>query len=340
MITVRTGERRRARLHTLGGFVPSGILTNDDLAKLVDTSDEWIVTRTGIRERHVAGENETTADLAERCAVDIMERANIAADDVDVLIVATATPQYLFPSTACVVQERIGAKRAAAYDSSAACSGFVYGLAQANAYVESGMARNVLVIGAETLSRFADFTDRSTCILFGDAAAGALVTAGDDSHTGFLGFELGADGGGATELGINVGGSAMPAHKPHERSDEYIFMNGREVFKFATRVIIDSTTRVLDGLGLTMDDIDLFVPHQANTRIIDHAVDKLGIDRTKVIVNVDRYGNTSSASVPLAMIEARDDGRLKPGALVLMIAFGGGLTWGTSVARYEPEVAA
>ncbi len=336
MITTRTGARARARLHTIGAYVPPRVLTNADLEQMVETTDEWIVSRTGIRERHIV-DDQTTADLAEACARDILMRSGRDPQDIDMFIVASATPEYLFPSTACVVQERLGMMRAACYDTLAACSGFVYALGQANAYIESGMARNVLVVGAETLSRIADYTDRATCVLFGDAAAGALITAGDDGHTGFLGFELGADGTGAKELGLNVGGSACPAHQPHERSDEFLFMNGREVFKFATRVIIDSTTRLLDELGLTMDDIDLFIPHQANTRIIDHAVERLGVDPAKVVVNVDRYGNTSSASVPLAMVEARDDGRLKPGALVLMIAFGGGLTWGTAVARYEPE---
>ncbi len=336
MITTRGATRARARLHTIGSYVPERVLTNADLETMVDTTDEWIMSRTGIRERHIAADDQTTASLAVECARDILTRAGVGAMDIDVLIVATATPEYLFPSTACVVQERIGAMNAACYDSLAACSGFIYALGQANAYIEAGMAKNVLVIGAETLSRIADYTDRATCILFGDAAAGALVVADQAADSGFLGFELGADGTGSRELGINVGGSAYPASRPHERSDEFLFMNGREVFKFATRVIIDSTTRVLTETGLTMDDIDLFVPHQANTRIIDHAVEKLGIDPAKVVVNVDRYGNTSSASVPLALAEARDQGRLKPGDLVLMIAFGGGLTWGTAVVHYEP----
>jgi 3-oxoacyl-[acyl-carrier-protein] synthase-3 len=339
MITVRGAAGSHARLHTIGAYTPSKILTNADFERMVDTSDEWIVTRTGIRERHIAAENETTAALAEACARDILARAGMSGADLDVLIIATATPEHLFPSTACVVQERIGAVNAACYDSLAACSGFVYALAQARAYIESGMARKVLVIGAETLSRITDYTDRTTCVLFGDAAAGALVVASDEPTQGFVGFELGADGSGASQLGLRVGGSACPPHHPHEREDEFLFMNGREVFKFATRVIIDSTQRLLEATGLTMDDIDLFIPHQANTRIIDYAVDKLGVDRAKVMVNVDRYGNTSSASVPLAMVEARDTGRLSPGDRVLMIAFGGGLTWGATIVHYEPEAA-
>ncbi len=340
MITARGGARARARLHTVGSFVPEKRLTNDDLERMVDTSDEWIMARTGIRERRMASGDETTLTFAEGAARDIIARSGIDPRDIDVLLVPTATPEHLFPSTACLLQDRLGATNAAAYDCLAACSGFVYGLAQAYGFIESGMARNVLVIGAETLTRFTNFTDRSTCILFGDGAAGALVTAGDDSHTGFLGFDIGADGGGGKDLGLPVGGSHIPAHQSHEAEQEYIFMKGREVFKFATRVIVDAATRLLEKTGITMGDIDLFVPHQANLRIIDHAVEKLGIDPGKVVVNLERFGNTSSASVPLALAEARDDGRLQPGNLVMMIAFGAGLTWGATIVAYEPEAAA
>ena len=341
MIAVRNGTRQRARLVALGSHVPETRLTNADLERMVDTTDEWIVSRTGIRERRIAGPDESTADLAVRAAQDILANAGMSADEIDVLIIPTATPEYLFPSTAAVVQDRIGATKAAAFDLLAACSGFVYGLAQACALVESGLARNVLVIGAETLTRIADFSDRSTCVLFGDAAAGALVTVGDEeTTTGFLGFELGTDGSGGKDLLLPVGGSRNPPNRPFDPSDAFLRMNGREVFKFATRVMTDSTTRLLQALELSPGAIDLFVPHQANTRIIDYAVERLGIDPAKVVVNLDRYGNTSSASVPLALAEARDQGRLKPGDLVLLIAFGGGLTWGSTVVRYEPVVPA
>ena len=337
MIAIRNGVGRRARLAALGAHFPERRLTNADLEQMVDTTDEWIVTRTGIHERRIAEPDQSTADLATLAAEDILRNAGITAQDIDVLIIPSATPEYLFPSTASVVQDRIGATNAAAFDILAACSGFIYGLAQACALVESGLAKNVLVIGAETLTRIADFTDRTTCVLFGDAAAGALVTPGDpDTTTGFLGFELGSDGSGGKDLVLPVGGSRNPAHMPFAREDAFLKMNGREVFKFATRIIADSTRRLLDSLELSADDIDLFVPHQANTRIIDHAVDKLGIDPSKVVVNVDRFGNTSSASVPLALTEARNQGRLKAGDLLLLIAFGGGLTWGSTVVRYEP----
>ncbi len=341
MIAVTNSHKQRARMIAIGSYVPEGRLTNADLEKMVDTTDEWIVSRTGIHERRIADPGESTADLATRAAEDILATAGVRAEDIDVLMVPTATPEYLFPSTAAVVQDRIGATNAASFDLLAACSGFIYGLAQAYALVESGLAKNVLVIGAETLSRINDYTDRSTCILFGDGAAGALIQASDDeSSTGFLGFDLGTDGSGGKDLLLPVGGSRNPANMPFERQDAFLKMNGREVYKFATRVIADSTTRLLEALELSVAEIDLFVPHQANTRIIDHAVERLGIDPAKVVVNLDRFGNTSSASVPMAMTEARDQGRLKPGDLLLLIAFGGGLTWGSTVVRYEPLVAA
>ena len=341
MIAIRNGTRQRARMVAIGSYVPERRLTNADLETMVDTTDEWIVSRTGIHERRIAEPDESTADLAERAANDILAHAGVRPEEIDVLMVPTATPEYLFPSTAAIVQDRIGATNAAAFDLLAACSGFIYGLAQACALVESGLAKNVLVIGAETLSRIADYTDRSTCVLFGDGAAGALIQASDDeSATGFLGFELGTDGSGGKDLLLPVGGSRNPSHMPFAREDAFLKMNGREVYKFATRVIADSTTRLLEALELSADEIDLFVPHQANTRIIDHAVERLGIDPAKVVVNLDRFGNTSSASVPMAMTEARDQGRLKPGDLLLLIAFGGGLTWGSTVVRYEPLVAA
>lgn len=341
MIAIRNGKPQRARMVALGAHVPQRVLTNADLEKMVDTTDEWIVSRTGIRERRIAEPDQSTADLATLAALDILRNSGLAAADLDVLIVPTATPEYLFPSTAAVVQDRIGATNAAAFDLLAACSGFIYGLAQACALVESSLAKNVMVIGAETLSRIADYTDRSTCVLFGDGAAGALIQASDDeSLSGFLGFELGTDGSGGKDLVLPVGGSRNPPHMPFAREDAFLKMNGPSVYKFATRVIADSTSRLLEALEVSIDEIDLFVPHQANTRIIDHAVEKLGIDRSKVVVNVDRYGNTSSASVPLALAEAREQGRLKPGDLLLLIAFGGGLTWGSTVVRYEPLVAA
>ena len=326
-VSVRTGVRTRARLAAIGAHVPERVVTNREIEGWVETSDEWIRTRTGIRERRFAGAGENASDLAVRAAGRILADAGVEAADIDVVIVPTSTPDNVFPSTAALVAHRIGARHAAAYDLSAACSGFVYGLAQAAGLVEGGIARNVLVVGAEIMSRITDRTDRGTCILFADGAAGALVTAGDpEITTGFLGWDLGADGAGADDLVAPVGG--------HMR------MNGPEVFRFATRVMVHSTERLLDATGLGIEELDLVVAHQANSRILDHACERLGIPSDRVFSNIDRYGNTSAASVPLAMAEARDAGRLGPGDLLLLVAFGGGLTWASTIVRYEPAEAA
>lgn len=339
MIAIRSGTPRRARLAGLGAHVPPRVVTNDDLAGMgVDTSDEWIASRTGIRERRFADPGQASSDLAILAAERILADAGVAAEDVDTVILPTTTPDHLFPATAAIVAEAIGARRAGAYDLLAACSGFVYGLAQGTALIEAGLATNVLVIGAETFSKIIDFEDRSTCVLFGDGAAGALLTAADpDDTAGFLGFELGADGSGAMDLVLPAGGSRMPVHEVGRREDGYLQMNGREVFRFATRALEESTQRLLEATGLGIDDIDLVIPHQANIRIIEHAVGRLGIDRERVYVDLDRYGNTSAASIPIALTEARDSGRLRPGGRVLMVSFGAGLTWGSAIGHWEPR---
>jgi len=342
VIAVRNGRAQRARLVAVGAHVPERVMTNAELERLVETSDEWIVSRTGIRERRIAGPDEAASDLAASAAVDILERAGLDPAELDMVIVATATPDHLFPATAAIVCDRIGARNAASYDLMAGCSGFIFGLSQAAGMVESGLARHVLVLGGEVFSRILDWTDRSTCVLFGDAGAGALVSAGDEEETtGFLGFEMGTDGGGADLLIIPAGGSrCSPTDPAYDPAEATIRMNGREVFKFATRIIVDSTTRLLERLELGIDEIDLVVLHQANIRIIDHAMRRLGIVEERAFNNVDRYGNTSSASIPLAMAEARDRGRLHPGDLVLMVGFGAGLAWGSAVVRYEPVLGA
>jgi 3-oxoacyl-[acyl-carrier-protein] synthase-3 len=342
MLSVRNGHRARARLVAVGARVPDRVVTNAELEETLDTSDEWIVTRTGIRERRVASPDEAASDLAAAAADEILAQAGVAAEDVDVVLVATATPDHLFPATAALVAERIGARNAGSFDLMAGCTGFIYALAQACALVESGIARHVLAVGGETFSRVLDWTDRSTCVLFGDAGAGALVSASsEDEATGFLGFDLGTDGSGAPLLLIPGGGSRRPPSAPdYRREESFIQMNGREVFKFATRVMVDSATRLLDRLEIGPDEIDLLVAHQANLRIIEHAVKRLGIPQSRVFNNVDRYGNTSSASIPLALAEARERGRLRPGDLTLLIGFGAGLTWGSTVVRYEPLVPA
>jgi 3-oxoacyl-[acyl-carrier-protein] synthase-3 len=339
MIAVRNGSRARARLVALGAHVPERVVTNAEIETWVDTTDEWITTRTGIRERRFVAEDEAASDLGVVAAERILDEAGMAAADVDVLIVPTASPDHIFPSTAALVADRIGAHKAAAFDLNAGCTGFVYALAQACALIESGIGRNVLVVGAEALSRLMDPTDRSTCILFGDAAAGALLVAEEadaQGVTGFLGFELGADGSGGHDLVVPAGGSRQPLGAVDAPGDACIQMNGREVFRFATRVMVDSCTRMLEAVEMGIDEVDLLIAHQANSRIIDHAVPKLGIDPERVLNNLDRYGNTSSASIPLVLTEARDDGRLEPGHLMLLVAFGAGLTWGATLVRYEP----
>lgn len=337
MIGVRSGSPRRARLAALGAHVPERVVTNADLEALVDTSDEWIVSRTGIRERRWAAPEQASSDLGSIAAQRVLDAAGLSAADIDLLIVPSATPDHIFPATAALVADRIGAHNAAAYDLLAACSGFVYGLSQGAAMIEAGFAQRVLVVGAEVLSHVVDMTDRSTCVLFGDGAAGALLVADDpDTTTGFLGFEIGADGSGGDDLIVPAGGGRMPVACMGAPTDAFLQMNGPEVFRFATRAMIDSATALLEALRLTVDDLDLVIAHQANIRIIDHAANRLGIPQDRLFNNLEHYGNTSSASIPLALTEARDTGRLTAGDLVLLVGFGAGLTWGATVVRYEP----
>ena len=338
MIAARNGRRQRARLVSVGSYAPERVVTNDEIAQTVDTTDEWIVARTGIRERRFAAPDESVSDMAEVASREILEHAGLDPAELDWIIVPTSTPDHIFPSTAAILAERLGARGAAAYDLSAACAGFVYGLSQAAALIEAGLGRHALVVGSDQLAtRLIDHTDRGTCILFGDAAGGALVSAGDEETTGgFLGFEIGADGSGADLLTIPAGGSVEPITPEMERGRDKIHMNGREVFKFATRIMVESPLKLLDRLEMSIDEIDLLIAHQANSRILDAAVKRLGIPEEKVFNNLDRYGNTSAASIPLAMKEARDQGRMRPGDLLLLCGFGGGLTWATTVVRYEP----
>lgn len=299
-----------------GRYTPDRVLTNKDLEAMVETNDEWIVTRTGIKERRVSSEGQTTTDLAAEAARKAIAQAGLTPEDIDLIIVATITPEATFPSTACKLQERLGMKKAAAYDLSAACSGFIYALANASNFIALGTYKHALVVGAERLSSITDYTDRNTCILFGDGA-GAAVLGPVPEGRGFRSFELGADGTGGPLLNINENG--------------HIYMNGREVFKFAVRIMGNAADEALRKAGLNKSDIDLLVPHQANIRIIDSALERLEMSADKCMVNLDRYGNVSAASIPMALAEAAETGRIREGDCVLLVGFGGGLTWGASV---------
>jgi 3-oxoacyl-[acyl-carrier-protein] synthase-3 len=318
----------------LGCHVPEKVVTNDDLSKLVDTSDEWIVTRTGIRERRFASDDEALTDIALPAARAALESAGVRAADVDLVIVATVTPDMTFPASAALIADQLGSHDAAAYDLSAGCTGFMYAVAQAYGMVAAGLVERALVVGGDVLSKLMDPTDRSTLVLFGDGA-GAVVLERSQNGAGFLGFELGAEGAGGVHLWHPGSGS-----RTFPNGDRFLKMNGREVYKFATRVLVSSAEKVLAECGKTIDDVDLYVPHQANVRIIDHATRKLGFPSEKVVVNVDRYGNTSSGSIPLALADAATDGRLRPGELVLMTGMGAGLTWGSALIEWTEEVAA
>jgi 3-oxoacyl-[acyl-carrier-protein] synthase-3 len=323
----------------LGVCVPDRVVTNDDIAQLVDTSDEWIVERTGIRQRHVAGPDEALSDICLPAARQALAQAGVDGSELDLIVVATMTPDTVMPATGAILADALGASSAAAYDLSAGCTGFMYAVAQAYAMIAGGLASRALVIGGDTLTKVLDWEDRSTCILFGDGAGAVVlerVPAG-----GFLGFELGADGSGGPELIIPGGGSRLPTSLESVTDRQhYLRMNGREVFKFATRILVSSAEELLARCGRSIDDVDVYVPHQANVRIIDHAVKRLGIPEDRVVINVDRFGNTSSGSIPLALADAAADGRLRKGKLVLMTGMGGGLTWGSGLIEWTEGVAA
>jgi 3-oxoacyl-[acyl-carrier-protein] synthase-3 len=318
----------------LGCHVPANVVTNDDLALRVDTNDEWIVSRTGIRERRFATEDEALTDIALPAARRALADAGVTAAQLDLIVVATVTPDMTFPASAATMADALGAHDAAAYDLSAGCTGFMYAVVQAYGMIASGLIERALVVGADVLSKLMDWEDRSTLVLFGDGA-GAVVLERSQQGGGFLGFDLGAEGAGGVHLWLPGSGSRVG-----EDTSGLLRMNGREVFKFATRVLVASAEKVLTECGKTVEDVDLYVPHQANMRIIDHATKKLGFPAEKVVINVDRYGNTSSGSIPLALADAAEDGRLRPGQLVLMTGMGAGLTWGSALIEWTEEVAA
>src|SRR5215210_774552 len=317
----------------LGVNVPERVVTNDDLAKLVETSDEWIVERTGIHERRFASDDEALTDIALPAARDALAQSGADPASVDLVLCATVTPDMMFPTSSALLADELEMPNAAAYDLLAGCTGFVYAIAQAYGLLASGLSRRALVVGGDVLSKILDKHDRSTLVLFGDGAGAVIMEPVD--HGGFLGFELGADGGGGESLWLPGSGS-----RKFDDPESYVKMNGREVFKFATRVLVSSAQKLLDEVGMTVDDVDVYVPHQANSRIIDHAARKLGFPPEKVVINVQRYGNTSSGSIPLALADAAADGRLKPGAKVLMTGMGAGLTWGSGLIEWTEEMAA
>ncbi|MBO8171069.1 MAG: ketoacyl-ACP synthase III [Bacillaceae bacterium] len=320
-----------------GSYVPEKVLTNQDLEKMVDTNDEWIVSRTGIKERRIAADDQAASDLAYEAALKALDASGVAAEDLDLIIVATVTEDMSFPSTSNLLQDRLGAKKAAAFDLSAACSGFLYGLTTGTQFIQNGMYRYVLVVGVEVLSRIVNWEDRNTCVLFGDGAGAAILGPVEDGY-GFLSFELGSDGSGGDLLKQAAGGSRRPIdEKVLEDKSHCIYMNGREVFKFAVRVMGNASENVLEKAGLTKEDVDFLVPHQANIRIIDSAVNRLGLSYDKVVVNVNKYGNMSSASIPVALDEAVRDGRIQDGDILVLVGFGAGLTWGAGAMKWSTK---
>jgi len=326
---------RYAHITGWGMAVPEKILTNDEIAEMVDTNDGWIRARTGICERRIAAPHETTASLATSAALNALEVAGMNPAEIDLIIVSTSTPEHLFPSTASIVQDRLGAIKAGAFDLSAACTGFIYGLDLAAQSIRTGSIQNALIIGAETLSRLVNWEDRSTCILFGDGA-GAFVLQSSEAPGGVLSAVLRSDGSGSNLLSIPAGGSKQPTSVDTvNKGQHFIQMNGREVFRFATRVMAGATREVVEKAHLRMKDIQLIIPHQANQRIIEAAARGLKLPLNKFVINLDRYGNTSTASIPIATVEALHDQRLNPGDSVVFVGFGAGLTWGAMTVQWS-----
>ena len=324
------------RIAGTGRYVPEKVLTNTDLEKIVETSDEWIIKRTGIRERRIAAEDQSTSDLALEAARVALDRAGLAAEDLDAIILATLTPDTYCPAGACYVQNLLGATNACAFDLSAACTGFVYGITVGSSLVRTGVHKNVLVLGAETLSRFIDYTDRNTCILFGDGAGAAVLSRAEEGgDSRLLDHYLRSDGGGTDLIIMPGGGARRPSsHDTVDGKLHFLSMQGNDVFKFATKSMQTLIETAIERNGLSADDLDLVVPHQVNSRIIDTVLRKVDIPEEKIYLNLQRYGNTSAASVPMALHEAVEEGRIQAGSLVLLVAFGAGLTWGYNLVRW------
>ena len=335
-LEVRPPTSRRAKISSLGTWVPPHVLTNADLEKMVDTTDEWITSRVGIRERHILDKGLGTSDMAVEAARICLERRGVSASEVEVVIVATVTPDMLFPATACLVQDKLGAHVAWGFDLSAACSGFVYALQVGCKLVESGAHSKVLVIGADTMSSILDYTDRTTCVLFGDGAGAVLIEPAEPGETGMIDFVHEIDGSGGCSLYMPAGGSLHPpSHETIDKRMHYVHQDGQAVYKFAVRKMAEVTTRVLDRNGVTSEDLACFIPHQANRRIIDSCAERLALPPEKVVINIDRYGNTTAGTIPLAMNTALEDGRLKKNDLILIASVGAGFTVGAALLRWE-----
>ncbi|HEX3463652.1 MAG TPA: beta-ketoacyl-ACP synthase III [Candidatus Elarobacter sp.] len=328
------------RIAGVGHHVPAGLLTNADLERMLDTSDEWITTRTGMKERHVATADEPTSEIALAAARRALASAGVEPKDLDCIIVATVTPDYLFPATACIVGSKLGIPGVPAFDMEIACSGFIYGLTVASSMVRTGVFKRILLIGAEELSRIINYEDRSTAVLFGDGAGAVILEASEADS--FLAAELGADGSDPTNLYVKVGGTAMPPITAEDIATRQnkVVMNGREVFRFAVTKMIEATDVALDKAGITREDVTWLIPHQANRRIIDAAAKHLEMPIERVIVNIDRYGNTSAASIPMALSETVESGKLKDGDVIVFVGFGGGLSWGAVAWRWHGDVKA
>lgn len=327
----------RAAVTGVGHYAPEKILSNADLEKMVDTTDEWIRTRTGIRERRIL-ENGATSDMCAKAIESLLKHRGISAEEIDIIIVATVTPDMFFPATGCIVQEKIGAKKAWAFDISAACSGFLYALVMGAQFVETGAYKKVVVVGGDKMSSITDYTDRNTCILFGDAAAAVLLEPSEDDSYGLLDYRMYSDGSGGQYLYMKGGGSACPpSHESVDKKYHYIFQDGKAVFKVAVVGMADVSEEIMERNNLTGADVDWLVPHQANLRIIDATASRMGLDASKVMINVDRYGNTTAATIPLCLSEWWLDGRLKRGHRVVLASFGAGYTWGGALLRWSLE---
>ncbi|MCF7798120.1 MAG: ketoacyl-ACP synthase III [Lentisphaeria bacterium] len=330
-------NRTRAAITAVAKYLPERILSNSDLEKMVETNDEWIVSRTGIRERRLVAEGQATSHMAVAAINQLFEDTGVTADEIDIIIVATVTPDYMFPATAALIQKEIGANRAWGFDLSAACSGFLFALQTGASFIESGTAKKVLVVGADTMSAITDYTDRNTCILFGDAAGVVLLEPTEDENYGLIDKMLYVDGSGADALYQSAGGSRLPASaETVAKRQHYIYQDGRTVFKKAVEGMASASTDILKRNNITGDDIAIFVPHQANKRIIDVAAQRMGLSPDKVLLNIDKYGNTTAATIPVGLKEAAEEGRLKDGDYAVLAAFGAGYTWGSILLKWGP----